>query len=65
LGFSIGDYDCGGGRGNGANYVWITVRIAGIDEFGLDGDGDENELISTKLNSQIILRALDYSPMVE
>ena len=40
LGIGIGDYDCGGGRGNGPNYVWVTVRVVGYDEFGLDGDGD-------------------------
>lgn len=36
----IGDYDCGGGRGNGPNYVWVTVRVVGPDDFRLDGDGD-------------------------
>jgi hypothetical protein len=36
----IGDYDCGGGSGNGPNYVWVTVRVVGYDVYGLDGDND-------------------------
>jgi hypothetical protein len=36
----IGDYDCGGGSGNGPNYVWKTVRVVGPDVFGLDADHD-------------------------
>jgi hypothetical protein len=36
----IGDYDCGGGSGNGPNYVWKTVRVVGPDVFRLDGDRD-------------------------
>jgi hypothetical protein len=34
----IGDYDCGGGSGNGPNYVWKTVRVVGPDVFRLDAD---------------------------
>lgn len=34
-----GDYDCAGGSGNGPNYTG-PVRVVGIDEFGLDRDGD-------------------------
>ena len=36
----IGDYDCGGGSGNGPNYVWKTVRVVGPDVFRLDADYD-------------------------
>jgi endonuclease YncB( thermonuclease family) len=36
----IGDWDCAGGSGNGPNYLPVTVRVVGYDEFGLDGDGD-------------------------
>jgi hypothetical protein len=36
----IGDYDCGGGRGNGPDYVWKTVRVVGPDVFRLDADRD-------------------------
>ena len=36
----IGDYDCGGGRGNGPNYVWKKVRVVGPDVFRLDADHD-------------------------
>jgi hypothetical protein len=37
---SASDYDCGGGSGNGPEYVWTTVRVVGYDEYGLDSDGD-------------------------
>jgi hypothetical protein len=36
----VGDYDCGGGSGNGPNYVWKTVRVVGPDVFRLDADHD-------------------------
>ena len=36
----IGDYDCGGGSGNGPNYVWKAVRVVGPDVFRLDADRD-------------------------
>lgn len=36
----IGDYDCAGETGDGPNYVDYRVQVVGIDEFGLDGDGD-------------------------
>jgi hypothetical protein len=34
------DYDCGGGSGNGPLYVYGTVRVVGIDHYGLDADND-------------------------
>jgi hypothetical protein len=34
------DYDCGGGQGYGPDYVYGTVRVVGIDHFGLDRDHD-------------------------
>jgi hypothetical protein len=33
------DYDCEGGSGNGPDYTG-TVRVVGVDEYGLDADGD-------------------------
>lgn len=36
----IGDYDCAGGSGNGPNYVEGPIEVVGVDEFGLDSDGD-------------------------
>lgn len=36
----IGDYDCAGGSGDGPNYVSGPIYVVGIDEFGLDSDGD-------------------------
>jgi len=32
------DVDCGNGRGNGPYYVYGTVRVVGIDRYGLDGN---------------------------
>jgi len=34
------DYDCAGGSGNGPEYVYGTVKVVGVDHFGLDGDHD-------------------------
>lgn len=34
------DVDCGGGSGNGPEYVWETVRVVGVDVYDLDGDND-------------------------
>jgi beta-lactam-binding protein with PASTA domain len=34
------DYDCAGGSGNGPLYVFGTVRVVGVDHFGLDRDND-------------------------
>jgi hypothetical protein len=36
----IGDYDCAGGSGDGPNYVEGPIEVVGVDEFGLDEDGD-------------------------
>lgn len=36
----IGDYDCAGGSGDGPNYVAGPIEVVGVDEFGLDSDGD-------------------------
>lgn len=36
----IGDYDCAGGSGDGPNYVSGPIEVVGVDEFGLDSDGD-------------------------
>ena len=37
----IGDYDCGGGSGNGPNYVYKkNFRVVGPDVFRLDADHD-------------------------
>ena len=33
------DYDCQGGSGDGPDYTG-EVRVVGVDEFGLDSDGD-------------------------
>jgi hypothetical protein len=33
------DYDCEGGDGNGPDYTG-EVRVVGVDQFGLDADGD-------------------------
>ncbi len=33
------DYDCEGGSGDGPDYVG-TVRVVGVDTWGLDRDGD-------------------------
>jgi len=33
------DYDCEGGSGNGPDYTG-EVRVTGVDEFGLDANGD-------------------------
>jgi hypothetical protein len=40
LKIGVGDYDCGGGSGNGPNYVWKRVRVVGPDVFRLDADHD-------------------------
>jgi len=34
------DVDCGGGSGNGPEYVWGAVRVVGPDVYGLDRDND-------------------------
>ncbi|HJQ04353.1 MAG TPA: PASTA domain-containing protein, partial [Nocardioides sp.] len=34
------DYDCGGGSGNGPEYVDQTVTVTGSDPYELDSDGD-------------------------
>lgn len=34
------DVDCGSGRGNGPYYVYGTVRVVGVDRYGLDGNHD-------------------------
>lgn len=34
------DVDCGGGSGNGPEYVYGTVRVVGTDIYDLDADGD-------------------------
>ena len=36
----IGDYDCAGGYGDGPNYVEGPIEVVGVDQFGLDEDGD-------------------------
>ena len=38
----IGDYDCYGGPGNGPNYTppGATIKVVGVDVFGLDRDHD-------------------------
>ena len=38
----IGDYDCYGGSGNGPNYTppGATIKVVGVDVFGLDRDHD-------------------------
>jgi micrococcal nuclease len=40
LSVGTGDWDCAGGSGNGPNYLPVTVRVVGYDEFELDYDGD-------------------------
>ena len=34
------DYDCGGGSGNGPEYVYQTEIVTGSDPYELDSDGD-------------------------
>jgi hypothetical protein len=34
------DVDCGGGSGDGPEYVYSTVTVVGSDIYGLDRDGD-------------------------
>lgn len=34
------DVDCGGGSGNGPEYVYGTVKVVGSDIYDLDADGD-------------------------
>lgn len=34
------DYDCGGGSGNGPEYVYQVVTVTGSDPYELDNDGD-------------------------
>lgn len=34
------DVDCGGGSGNGPEYVYGVVRVVGSDVYDLDRDGD-------------------------
>ena len=34
------DYDCGGGSGDGPEYVYGVVRVTGSDPYDLDRDGD-------------------------
>jgi hypothetical protein len=35
-----GDDDCGGGTGDGPNFVWATVQVVGYDVYDLDGDSN-------------------------
>lgn len=34
------DVDCGGGSGNGPEYIYGVVQVVGSDIYGLDRDGD-------------------------
>ena len=34
------DVDCGGGSGNGPEYLYGTATVIGVDIYGLDRDGD-------------------------
>lgn len=34
------DVDCGGGSGNGPEYLYTTATVVGVDIYGLDRDGD-------------------------
>ena len=46
------DVDCGGGSGDGPAYVYGTVKVVGVDVYGLDADGDGYGCVTIQVENE-------------